>query len=135
MDESIHCRMTKGEGSCQHDLREISPIAALVKPERFGHRACHRCGRWEQALVEADARRPVVREESAWMVANKDLPFKVERMKEALFEIITTQGKVCKDFQFCKHASCRSSCHSYFIAEQALKDTGMFVRAPDEGDK
>lgn len=42
--------------------------------------------------------------------------------KKALEEIRNTQGKVCAEFEICKHVACKSSCASWFIADKALKE-------------
>lgn len=44
-----------------------------------------------------------------------------QRLREALEEIVDKEGKVCEQFELCKHESCRSSCSSWFIAKQALE--------------
>ena len=49
---------------------------------------------------------------------------KLEIAIKALKEIKDTQGKVCVDFELCKHESCTSSCTSWMIADKALKDIG-----------
>ena len=41
---------------------------------------------------------------------------------KALEEIKNTQGKVCEEFEICKHIACQSSCGSWMIADKALKD-------------
>lgn len=41
--------------------------------------------------------------------------------KKALEEIVREQGKVCSEFEICRHISCSSSCASWFIADRALK--------------
>jgi len=41
---------------------------------------------------------------------------------DALKEIMRDQGKVCAEFELCKHVACTSSVASYFIAEKALKE-------------
>ena len=46
---------------------------------------------------------------------------KEEIYKKALEEIVREQGKVCSEFELCRHESCRSSCSSWFIADEALK--------------
>jgi len=38
----------------------------------------------------------------------------------ALTEIRTTQGRVCANYEFCTHVSCRSSYSSWVIADKAL---------------
>lgn len=42
--------------------------------------------------------------------------------RKALEEIINTQGKVCSEFQLCKHVACKSSVASWFIADKAIKE-------------
>jgi hypothetical protein len=42
---------------------------------------------------------------------------------KALKEIRNEQGKVCAEFEMCKHTSCQSSVASWFIATKALGDT------------
>jgi hypothetical protein len=49
---------------------------------------------------------------------------KLEIAVKALKEIKDTQGKVCVDFEFCKHESCISSVASWMIADKALKEIG-----------
>lgn len=39
---------------------------------------------------------------------------------DALKDIRKNEGKVCVDFELCKHVACQSSCSSWFIAEKAL---------------
>ncbi len=41
--------------------------------------------------------------------------------REALEDIVKTQGKVCEEFEICDHIACKSSCTSWFIADMALK--------------
>jgi hypothetical protein len=40
----------------------------------------------------------------------------------ALKKIVTTQGKVCDDFEVCRHKACTSSYCSWEIASRALKE-------------
>jgi hypothetical protein len=47
---------------------------------------------------------------------------KLEIAVKALKEIKNEQGKVCVDFELCKHISCTSSCASWMIADKALQD-------------
>ena len=44
-----------------------------------------------------------------------------ETFKKALVEIKKEQGKVCPEFEICKHESCQSSYSSYAIADEALR--------------
>ena len=46
----------------------------------------------------------------------------LEIAKHALQNIKDEEGKVCAEFEICKHVSCTSSCSSWFIAEKALKE-------------
>ena len=41
--------------------------------------------------------------------------------EDALLRIRNEEGKVCKDFDLCDHASCRSSYSAWLIADQALR--------------
>ena len=41
---------------------------------------------------------------------------------EALKEIRNKEGKVCDNFELCRHRACRSSYSSWMIADKALKD-------------
>ena len=47
---------------------------------------------------------------------------KEEIYKKALEEIKDTQGKVCNEFEICKHLSCTSSVSSWMIADKALNE-------------
>jgi hypothetical protein len=47
---------------------------------------------------------------------------KLDIAVKALKEIKNDHGKVCIDFEFCKHISCTSSVASWMIADKALKD-------------
>lgn len=47
---------------------------------------------------------------------------KLEIAVKALKEIKDSQGKVCVDFEFCKHESCANSVASWMIADKALKE-------------
>jgi len=42
------------------------------------------------------------------------------RLKAALREIKDKQGKVCSEFELCRHVACQSSVTSWMIADQAL---------------
>ena len=51
----------------------------------------------------------------------KQLRAEKERLLKALKEIRDNQGKVCKEYEICKHESCRSSYTSWAIASKALE--------------
>lgn len=54
----------------------------------------------------------------------------------ALQEIKTDQGKVCRNFELCRHTACTSSVASYFIADKALKEIEgdeFYVKTMDDG--
>ena len=40
----------------------------------------------------------------------------------ALCEIKYSEGRVCEEFETCKHTSCQSSYNSWAIADKALRD-------------
>jgi len=41
-------------------------------------------------------------------------------LKAALMDIRNNQGRVCEEFELCKHASCASSVAAWFIADRVL---------------
>ena len=47
---------------------------------------------------------------------------KLEIAVVALKSIKEHEGRVCEEFELCKHISCVSSCNSWFIAEKALRN-------------
>lgn len=57
------------------------------------------------------------------------MPQPIDIAVEALREIIRDQGQVCIHFEFCKHASCRSSYTSWAIADKALKEISEVIGA------
>ena len=44
----------------------------------------------------------------------------VLRYRDALREIKTEQGRVCGEFEFCRHDACQSSYSAWAIADAAL---------------
>lgn len=47
----------------------------------------------------------------------------LKRYHGALTTILRDHGKVCEEFETCRHESCRSSVASYFVAERAMRET------------
>lgn len=48
----------------------------------------------------------------------------IEIIRKALVEIRKC-GRVCDNFELCKHASCDDSAHSYMLAGDALREAGF----------
>lgn len=46
---------------------------------------------------------------------------------KALKKILDNEGKVCQEFEICKHVACQSSCSSWMIAHEALEEIGKKV--------
>jgi len=46
----------------------------------------------------------------------------MEIYRDALLEITREQGKVCRNFEICRHEACRSSYTAWAIADKALKE-------------
>ena len=53
--------------------------------------------------------------------AKKDLWLNILVLRTALKDIRDTQGKVCEQFEICRHTSCTSSHAAWEIADRALK--------------
>ena len=48
-------------------------------------------------------------------------PPMIKVLREALAKIKSEQGRVCPEFETCKHAACKSSYDSWVIADRALR--------------
>lgn len=53
-----------------------------------------------------------------------DLIDRVHRLETALTYIKENLGRVCAEFTECSHDACRSSCASWFVADEALATPG-----------
>lgn len=45
----------------------------------------------------------------------------IQRLRQALQRIRNEEGRVCEDFELCRHPACRSSYAAWAIADAALR--------------
>jgi hypothetical protein len=86
-----------------------------------------------ETLVGLMRKRSPVREDGScpdWRI--EDVVRNEERYRKALEQILREGGRVCGEFESCRHEACRSSAAAWFIADGALR--GVVREAADEGE-